>query len=196
MIEYDMYLVKEVPEIIKVTCKFCTRNGIVNKNCKTCNGDGIHNKVTIFRKVETIKIKKIKRCKKDIYLWKTMKEESRIGELLYYIDDVKFYSERSKKIHFTFDDAQDECNRLNMEIDKIIEIHNKNNNTEGSYYKIPTDYKLGDKFVIYGEYGAEIFTLIKILENSYHQYVLSNPRFTSYQTKIQLDMLNKIGGCY
>ena len=123
---YDSYLTNTLKEILlpfqeniypikmyqielgnyKIVCEDCFTNGKVNENCKRCNGEGTYQdtKLKWFVSNELISIIKIDRCK--------------TGDLRYWINKNHTYGESQKLLHFTKEDAFNECERRNKLIDK------------------------------------------------------------------------------
>ena len=100
----EMYRIKKKNETIKVPCERCVQEGIVIPNCHKCNGQGVHNKTiqpyVISKHTETVE--------------KIDRDEE--GNLRYWVDKSTYYKEESKLLHFTKDDAQNECDKLNEDI--------------------------------------------------------------------------------
>lgn len=112
---YQMYSIKEIPIKIPVSCEFCSKIGFINKNCPKCGGRGIHNKtIKIWKtKPRIIEIVKINRASTNYYYKGELIIEK--NELIYWIDNSSHYNENDKLIHFTKIDAQNECDKRNIE---------------------------------------------------------------------------------
>lgn len=101
---YEMFYINEYPIKIQVACKHCASKGYIDKNCNRCNGKGVHNKTKLIWKVQN-KLYKIDKIDRD----------SNEGELRYWEDMSSYFEEKSKRMHFTKQDAQKECTMRNIQ---------------------------------------------------------------------------------
>ena len=102
---------------ITVVCEKCASFGIVRGTCHRCNGTGVHKKTIKWHKAIPITIDRIDRCPHDIPVGCGYSEEEIIrerGSLRYWIDAVSYYAEAEQLIHFTVQDAENECRRRNI----------------------------------------------------------------------------------
>ena len=97
----EMYHIKLQDYRIKVVCNKCYKNGQVDEKCSECGGKGIHNKTKQKWEVskKLVSIDKIDRDKD--------------GELRYWEDKSCFFYEMDKYLHFSYQDAKNECKRRN-----------------------------------------------------------------------------------
>ncbi len=122
----EMYRIRQEDVRIKIPCESCLEKGIVDKNCCKCGGNGVHKKTIKVWKVapRTVTVEKIDR-ETENWCYKGV-QYGHIGELRYWYSYSEFYSEESKLLHFNKEDAQEECNRRNVEIADILKIHDRN----------------------------------------------------------------------
>ena len=97
----EMYHIKLQDYRIKVVCNKCYKNGQVDEKCSECGGKGIHNKTKQKWEVskKLVSIDKIDRDKD--------------GELRYWKDKDSFFYEMDRLLHFSYQDAKNECKRIN-----------------------------------------------------------------------------------
>lgn len=119
----EMYRIRKEDMKIKVPCERCLEKGIVNKYCHRCGGNGTHNKTIKVWKVapRTVTVEKIDRASKDSY-YKGV-QTSYVGGLRYWTGASEFFNEEDKYLHFNKNDAQEECDKRNMDIADILKIH-------------------------------------------------------------------------
>lgn len=98
----EMYRIKEFDETVTVPCALCADKGIVDKSCNRCNGKGVHKRTIrpfrISRRTETI-------IKID--------RDSKTSNLRYWTSSTEYFPEEQKLVHFTEEDAKEECTRRN-----------------------------------------------------------------------------------
>lgn len=179
----EMFKIKPEEIKIKVPCNSCTHKGIVDKNCPKCGGKGVHNKTIKVYKVakHAVNIVRIDRASKDSYY----KEEllTSEGELRYWEDFSNYYSEHTKLLHFTKEDAREECDRRNKDIQHILDLYENNKVVDDNF-----DYKVGDKFIV-PEYG--IGTIVNIYGEDYRLKLDSDSECQMYANKEYLDDLER-----
>ena len=100
----QMYHIKLQDYKIKVVCNKCYHNGQVDEKCSECGGKGIHNKTK----------QKWEVSKKLVSIDKIDRDED--GELRYWEDKDSFFYEMDKYLHFSYQDANNECKRRNKEV--------------------------------------------------------------------------------
>jgi len=100
-----MYHIKLQDYKIKVVCNRCYKNGQVDEKCSECDGKGIHNKTKQKWEVN----------KKLVSIDKIDRDED--GELRYWKDKDSFFYEMDKYLHFSYQDALNECKRRNKELE-------------------------------------------------------------------------------
>lgn len=133
----EMYKIRLENITIKVPCERCAGKGIVDYGCHKCGGNGIHKKTINVWKVAPRKEKvvKIDRSSKDNFYSGT--QTSYKGGLRYWTSLSEFYNEEDKYLHFTKEDAQQECDARNKENEDILKVFNSNktkqNNKEPKY---------------------------------------------------------------
>ena len=139
----EMYRIREEDVKIKVPCEHCADKGIVDKHCNRCGGNGTHNKTIGVWKImpRTVTVEKIDRETENRYY--RGKQHGYVGELRYWTCACEFFRESEKLIHFNKKDAQEECDRRNVDIEDILKIHNSNNQSN----KINMVYDNGMIFV-------------------------------------------------
>ena len=101
----QMYHIKLQDYKIKVVCNKCYKNGQVDEKCSECGGKGIHNKTK----------QKWEVSKKLVSIDKIDRDED--GELRYWEDKDSFFYEMDKYLHFSYQDAKNECKRRNKEVE-------------------------------------------------------------------------------
>jgi len=94
-----MYHIKLQDYKIKVVCNKCYKNGQVDDKCSECGGKGIHNKTK----------QKWEVSKKLVSIDKIDRNED--GELRYWEDKNCFFNEMDRLLHFSYQDAKNECKR-------------------------------------------------------------------------------------
>ena len=126
----EMYGIREEDLKIKVPCERCAKNGIVNKECYLCGGNGVRSKTIKVWKVApgTVVVEAINRASSDEY-YKDI-QVSYKGGLRYWISSSECFNEENKLLHFNIDDAQEECDRRNVEIADILRTHEVNKKYE------------------------------------------------------------------
>ena len=97
----QMYHIKLQDYKIKVVCNKCYKNGQVDEKCSECGGKGIHNKTKQKWEVN----------KKLVSIDKIDRDED--GELRYWGGKDSFFYEMDKYLHFSYQDALNECKRRN-----------------------------------------------------------------------------------
>ena len=97
----QMYHIKLQDYKIKVVCNKCYHNGQVDEKCSECGGKGIHNKTK----------QKWDVSKKLVSIDKIDRDED--GELRYWKDKDSFFYEMDRLLHFSYQDALNECKRRN-----------------------------------------------------------------------------------
>lgn len=102
--KYLLYRIKLENYRIQVVCDYCYKNGQVNKRCNKCGGKSVHNK-TRQRWVVCKHLQLIDKIDRDSE-----------GNIRYWEDMSCFYQETDKLIHFTYRDAEKECNKRNKDI--------------------------------------------------------------------------------
>lgn len=122
----EMYKIRLENMTIKVPCERCAGRGIVDYGCHKCGGNGVHKKTINVWKVSPKKeeIVKIDRSSKDSFYAST--QTSYKGGLRYWTGLSEFYNEEDKYLHFTKEDAQQECDARNNEIEDVLKIINSN----------------------------------------------------------------------
>jgi len=100
----QMYHIKLQDYKIKVVCNKCYHNGQVDEKCSECGGKGVHNKTK----------QKWEVSKKLVSIDKIDRDED--GELRYWEDKDSFFYEMDKYLHFSYQDANNECKRRNKEV--------------------------------------------------------------------------------
>ena len=101
----QMYHIKLQDYKIKVVCNKCYKNGQVDEKCSQCGGKGVHNKTK----------QKWEISKKLVSINKIDRDED--GELRYWEDKSCFFNEMDKYLHFSYQDAKNECKRRNNELE-------------------------------------------------------------------------------
>lgn len=134
----EMYRIRKEDMTIKIPCEKCFEKGIVDKGCYKCGGNGIHKKTIKVWKVapRTVTVEKIDRSSKNSYYYDIQTEYE--GGLRYWTGAEEYYNEEERILHFNKEDAQEECNRRNVEIADILKIYDKNkqNKTYADYYNV------------------------------------------------------------
>ena len=97
----EMYHIKLQDYKIKVVCNKCYNNGQVDEKCSQCGGKGVHNKTK----------QKWEVSEKLVSIDKIDRDED--GELRYWKDKDSFFYEMDKYLHFSYQDALNECKRRN-----------------------------------------------------------------------------------
>jgi len=97
----EMYHIKLQDYKIKVVCNKCYNNGQVDEKCSQCGGKGVHNKTK----------QKWEVSEKLVSIDKIDRDED--GELRYWEDKSCFFNEMDKYLHFSYQDALNECKRRN-----------------------------------------------------------------------------------
>lgn len=122
----EMYRIRQEEVRIKVPCSRCAEKGIVDKTCNKCGGKGVHHKTILVWKVapKTVTVDKIDRSSKNSYYHGT--QTTYEGGLRYWTGMSEFYNEENKRLHFTKEDAQKECNRRNSDIAELLKVANSN----------------------------------------------------------------------
>lgn len=130
----EMYRIREEDMKIKVPCERCLEKGIVNQSCHRCGGNGTHNKTIKVWKVapRTVTVEKIDRASKDSY-YKGV-QTSYVGGLRYWTGASDFFNEEDKYLHFNKNDAQEECDKRNVDIADILKIHKQEKQKMTKYF--------------------------------------------------------------
>lgn len=110
----EMYKIKEFPSKYQIVCDHCQKKGFVDQSCNNCGGKGTRNK--------TINVWDVCKRKEDVIRIDREDKESLVkGDLRYWTGACDFYREQSKLLHFTYNDAKNECNLRNKDIQHIID---------------------------------------------------------------------------
>lgn len=130
----EMYRIREEDVKIKVPCERCLEKGIVNKYCHRCGGNGTHNKTIKVWKVapRTVTVEKIDRASNDSYYRGI--QTSYVGGLRYWTGASEFFNEEDKYLHFNKNDAQEECDKRNVDIANILKIHKQEKQKMTKYF--------------------------------------------------------------
>lgn len=121
-----MFRIKEVEQRITIPCEFCLKKGIVDMKCPKCGGKGTHKKTIKIWKVmpRTELVLKINRASKDYsFAGRIIVSE---GELRYWVSESDYFAESDRLLHFTYQDAEQECKRRNAEYTELLEILDNN----------------------------------------------------------------------
>lgn len=105
---YDMFKIKEGNNKYVRTCGRCTEKGYVDLKCTACGGKGVRFSTTSLWTIEKVEIVKINRLKS--------------GVLAFWVDNSTLYTEDAKLLHFTYEDAQRECDKRNSIFSKISNL--------------------------------------------------------------------------
>lgn len=113
-VKIEMYEIKEFPSKYQIVCDHCQKKGFVDPSCNNCGGKGTRNK--------TINVWDVCKRKEDVIrIDRENKDGSDSGSLRYWTSSCDFYREQSKLLHFTYNDAKNECNLRNKGIQHIID---------------------------------------------------------------------------
>lgn len=97
----EMFRIKEVSDTrVRTVCKECYKRGLIGSYCDNCDGKGWVFKHGHWAVQE-----------RPINIVCIDRDES--GELRYWEDDSNHYLESQKLLHFSRDDAAEECKRRN-----------------------------------------------------------------------------------
>lgn len=140
MFPIEMYKIRQEEMKIKIPCERCMNSGIVDRSCQKCGGNGVHNKTIKVWKVapKTVTIEDIDRASKDSFYKGT--QTSYEGGLRYWINMGEFYNEEDKYLHFSKEDAQEECDKRNKDIADILKVVNKNKSMNDKHLCDDTDF--------------------------------------------------------
>ena len=98
--EIKMYLIKQNNHTVLIPCESCLEFGEVRDYCNKCGGKGVY--------------------KKTKQKWEVMKQLEEIEEITfsdygskYWTDYCSYWEEESKRVFFTIEEAQIECDKRN-----------------------------------------------------------------------------------
>ena len=128
----EMYRIRKEDVRIKIPCERCYEKGIVDKGCSKCGGNGVHKKTIQVWKVapRTVVVEKIDRSSKNSYYYNVQTEYE--GGLRYWTGAEEYYNEEERILHFNKEDAQEECNRRNVDIADILKVIDKNKQNQNN----------------------------------------------------------------
>lgn len=116
----EMYKIYQENIEIIVPCERCIKGGNKNESCSKCGGIGVYNSSINIWKIDPVPvmITDIDRASKNRYY--KGKQVCYEGGLRYWAGVGDFFNEGDKYLHFTREDAQDECDRRNKGIIDVI----------------------------------------------------------------------------
>lgn len=119
----EMYKIKEFDEAVTVPCSLCADKGIIDQSCNRCNGKGVHK-----RTIHPYRI-----CRRTVTIIK-IDRDSKTSNLRYWTSSSEYFPEEQKLVHFTEEDAQEECKRRNkvLGLDAILDILENNKVKKGN----------------------------------------------------------------
>lgn len=111
---YKMYLVSKEEKGILEPCPYCSSLGMVAADCQACNGKGVRVKRIKWHVPKKIDVVKIDRNSEPVtQVTRDGGAVTIIGALRYWIDEENYYGEPQMLVHFTKEDAKEECFKLN-----------------------------------------------------------------------------------
>ena len=118
----EMYKIKEFDEAVMVPCSLCAERGVIAADCGKCGGKGVHKKT----------IHPYRICRRTVTIIK-IDRDSKTSNLRYWTSSSEYFPEERKLVHFTEEDAQEECTRRNkvMGLETILSTLENNKVKKG-----------------------------------------------------------------